>query len=82
MAAFTLIRRREELRRVEARDAWPLLVSGLALAGHFAFRVASVQRTSILASVVLVTMQPLFVAIGAWGRARAIEARLAGTASR
>jgi drug/metabolite transporter (DMT)-like permease len=43
-----------------------LVLAGLVLAGHFGFWVESVQRTSILSSVVLVTMQPLFVAIGGW----------------
>lgn len=52
--------------RLSGRDRWLLLVSAVALAAHFAFWVESVQRTSILASVVLVTMQPLFVAVGAW----------------
>ena len=51
---------------LRARDLALLAVAAVALAAHFAFWVASVQQTSILASVVLVTMQPLFVAIGAW----------------
>ena len=60
-----LWRRRQELRAVTRADALVLTLAGLALAGHFAFWVASVQRTSVVTSVVLVTTQPLFVALGA-----------------
>ncbi len=53
--------------RVLRRGDWLLLaLSAAALAAHFAFWVASLQRTSVVASVALVTMQPLFVAIGGW----------------
>ncbi|TAJ21127.1 MAG: DMT family transporter [Dehalococcoidia bacterium] len=46
---------------------WLLLaLSAAALAVHFGFWVASLQRTSVVASVALVTMQPLFVALGGW----------------
>ena len=40
-----------------------MLLSGLLLALHFAFWVASVQQTSVMTSVVLVTAAPLFVAV-------------------
>lgn len=43
-----------------------LALSAAALAAHFGFWVASLQRTSVVASVALVTMQPLFVALGGW----------------
>lgn len=39
------------------------LLSGVFLALHFAFWIASVQQTSVITSVVLVTSQPLFVAV-------------------
>jgi drug/metabolite transporter (DMT)-like permease len=55
-----------EARRLSRRDVALLIASGVALAGHFAVWVAAVQRTSILTGVVLVTMQPLFVSLGAW----------------
>ncbi|MEE8421765.1 MAG: DMT family transporter [Dehalococcoidia bacterium] len=61
-----ILRRRGELRRVTRFDALVLALAGLALAGHFAFWVASVQRTSVVTSVVLVTTQPLFVSLGGW----------------
>lgn len=64
--AAALLRRRGELRAIGRADALVLLIAGVALAGHFAFWVASVQRTSIVTSVVLVTMQPLFVSLGGW----------------
>ncbi|MGE3857036.1 MAG: DMT family transporter [Dehalococcoidia bacterium] len=66
MVAVALVTRDREAMSLSARDRWLLALSALALAAHFAFWVVSVQRTSILASVVLVTMQPLFVAVGAW----------------
>ncbi len=66
MVAVALVRRERDLGTLGSRDRWLLVLSAIALAAHFAFWVESVQRTSILASVVLVTMQPLFVAIGAW----------------
>jgi drug/metabolite transporter (DMT)-like permease len=55
-----------QARRLSRRDVLLLIASGVALAGHFAVWVAAVQRTSILTGVVLVTMQPLFVSLGAW----------------
>ncbi|MDP6605615.1 MAG: DMT family transporter [Dehalococcoidia bacterium] len=61
-----LLRRRGELRGLTAADVAILALAGLALAGHFAFWVASVQRTSVVTSVVLVTTQPLFVSLGGW----------------
>lgn len=39
------------------------LLAGLCLALHFTFWIASVQQTSIVTSVALVTTQPLFVAL-------------------
>ena len=41
-----------------------LLLSGLFLSLHFAFWIASLKYTSVASSVVLVTTQPIFVAIG------------------
>ena len=61
-----LLRRRSELRSLPRADLAVMVLAGLALAGHFAFWVAAVQRTSVITSVVLVTTQPLFVSIGGW----------------
>ncbi len=66
MVALAVARREPRQRSLGCRDVALLVLASGALAAHFAFWVVSVQRTSILASVVLVTMQPLFVSIGAW----------------
>jgi drug/metabolite transporter (DMT)-like permease len=55
-----------EWRRLDRGERLRLALSAAALAAHFAFWVASLQRTTVIASVALVTMQPLFVAIGGW----------------
>lgn len=51
-------------RRVSEQGqwAWPLL-AGTFLALHFGFWIASLQQTSVITSVVLVTTNPLFVGI-------------------
>jgi drug/metabolite transporter (DMT)-like permease len=51
--------RRAELRGVAV---WPLLLSGVLLAAHFAFWIESLNRTSVASSVVLVAMNPIFAA--------------------
>ena len=66
MIAVAAARRERDISALGRRDWLLLVLSAIALAAHFAFWVASVQRTTILASTVLVTMQPLFVATGAW----------------
>jgi drug/metabolite transporter (DMT)-like permease len=51
--------RRGELGRLR----WPLvIVSGVLLAAHFALWIESLNRTSVASSVVLVAMNPIFVA--------------------
>ncbi len=66
LLALSGLRRREELRLLERRDAALLLLAGLALAAHFGFWVASLQDTSIAASTAIVATQPLIVGLGAW----------------
>ncbi len=66
MIAVALATSRGDLRRLSRRELLLLALAGVALAAHFGFWVASLQRTSVLASVALVTMQPVFVGIGAW----------------
>lgn len=51
--------RRAELREV---PRWPMVLAGLLLAAHFAFWIESLNRTSVASSVVLVAMNPIFVA--------------------
>jgi drug/metabolite transporter (DMT)-like permease len=48
-----------------AREIAVTLAAGIFLALHFGFWVASIKQTSIVTSVVLVTAQPLFVALAA-----------------
>lgn len=42
------------------------MLSGIFLALHFAFWIASLKLTSVASSVVLVSTNPLFVGLGAW----------------
>jgi drug/metabolite transporter (DMT)-like permease len=51
--------RRAELKGVAV---WPLLLSGVLLAAHFALWIESLNRTSVASSVVLVAMNPIFAA--------------------
>ncbi len=51
------------LRVLGRKDIFLLLVSGLALALHFASWIASLSLTTVASSVVLVTINPLFVAL-------------------
>ncbi|MDA0269864.1 MAG: DMT family transporter [Chloroflexi bacterium] len=66
MMALAAWRGVDDLRALTRRDWAVLLFSGVMLAAHFALWVAAIQRTSVLSGVVLVTMQPIFVALGAW----------------
>jgi len=51
-------------RRAEFKGiaVWPLLLSGVLLAAHFALWIESLNRTSVASSVVLVAMNPIFAA--------------------
>ena len=51
--------RRAELNGIAA---WPVLLSGVLLAAHFALWIESLNRTSVASSVVLVAMNPIFAA--------------------
>lgn len=59
---FALWRERRELRALSLRDWAGLVLVGFILAVHFASWVASLALTTIAASVVLVTLHPVFVA--------------------
>lgn len=63
VAAFALLRRRDELLRLTRREQFLLAVSGLTLALHFATWIASLSRTTVASSVALVTTQPVWVAL-------------------
>ena len=66
LAAAGWALRRDELRGVARGDLVVLAIAGLALAAHFAFWIAGVQRTSVVASTAIVATQPLFVGFGGW----------------
>jgi drug/metabolite transporter (DMT)-like permease len=59
-------RYRTHFTRVGRRDFGFAILSGVALALHFASWFESLEWTSVAASVTLVQSQPIFVAIGAW----------------
>jgi drug/metabolite transporter (DMT)-like permease len=56
--------RRERFPR--GRDLYVAVASGVALGAHFGFWISSLDYTSVAASVVLVSTQPVFVAILAY----------------
>jgi drug/metabolite transporter (DMT)-like permease len=66
LAPVAVTRYRADLRRLGRRDAGVAIVAGVALAVHFAAWFASLDHTSVAASVTLVQAQPMFVAVGAW----------------
>jgi drug/metabolite transporter (DMT)-like permease len=61
-----LARRREELRRLTRRHVGIAVLAGAMLALHFAVWITSLSYTTIAASVVLVTTQPIWVAALSW----------------
>lgn len=62
LLALRMVRREPPTAR-DSRATLLMLLAGVFLALHFAFWIASVKQTSVVTSVVLVTAQPLFVAI-------------------
>jgi drug/metabolite transporter (DMT)-like permease len=66
LVPIALLRYREEFRKLRRRDLGFAVLSGLALAVHFATWFESLEWTSVAASVTLVQAQPVFVAVGAW----------------
>jgi len=59
-------RSRDEFRRLARRDVIMALISGAFLALHFGLWIASLKYTSVASSVVLVTANPIFVAIASY----------------
>ncbi|TKX73673.1 DMT family transporter [Halorubrum sp. GN11_10-6_MGM] len=66
LAAVAAWRYRGEFARIRSRDLAFAVLSGVALAVHFAAWFESLRWTSVAASVTLVQAQPVFVAVGAW----------------
>ncbi|WP_115865560.1 DMT family transporter [Halorussus litoreus] len=65
LAPFAVTHYREDLRALSRRDALVAVVTGVALAAHFAAWFESLEWTTVAASVTLVQSQPIFVAVGA-----------------
>jgi drug/metabolite transporter (DMT)-like permease len=63
LAPFALTRARAELRRLPLRDIGLAAASGLLLALHFASWISSLDYISVMSSVALVSMNPLFVGL-------------------
>ena len=61
-----LLRSREELKKVGAKDMWLCILSGIFLALHFASWIASINMTTIANSTILVSCSPIFVAVASY----------------
>jgi drug/metabolite transporter (DMT)-like permease len=60
---FALTRGRAELFALPLRDLGLAALSGVLLALHFAFWISSLDHTSVMSSVVLVSTNPVFVGL-------------------
>lgn len=60
---FTFPKHTAELRKLDRKGYWLAALSGLLLAVHFATWILSLEYTSVASSVVLVTTNPLWVAL-------------------
>lgn len=63
---YAWVTRRAEVRTLTRRELGLLALSGLFLGLHFAAWIASLGYTSVASSAVLVSMGPVFVALGSW----------------
>ena len=63
LAPLALTRHRRALARLTARELRLAALSGLFLAAHFTLWIASLERTTVASSVVLVTTTPLWVGL-------------------
>jgi drug/metabolite transporter (DMT)-like permease len=63
LAPFALTRHRAALARLTTRELRLAVLAGLFLAAHFALWIASLERTTVASSVVLVTTTPLWVGL-------------------
>jgi drug/metabolite transporter (DMT)-like permease len=55
-----------DVRKLDRRDRWLLVASGVSLALHFGLWTASLKETSVASSVLFVTLHPAIVAALAW----------------
>jgi drug/metabolite transporter (DMT)-like permease len=63
---WALLRYRAEILAISRREFGLLALSGVFLGLHFATWIGSLDYTSIASSVVLVSLGPVFVALGSW----------------
>ncbi len=63
VGALAVMQQRRAPEPVTAAAMGPLLLSAAFLAAHFGFWIASLQHTSVIASVALVAAQPLYVGL-------------------
>ena len=63
LAPVALIRHRSELASIKGSDRWLAIGSGIFLALHFATWITSLEYTTVVSSVVLVSTAPLWVAL-------------------
>ncbi|MBI4785541.1 MAG: DMT family transporter [Chloroflexi bacterium] len=63
LAPIAVTRARDEWRRLAPRDLALAIASGFLLALHFAFWISSLDYTSVMSSIVLVSTNPFFVAL-------------------
>ena len=63
LAPIALIRHRVELANIKGRDRWLAIGSGIFLALHFATWISSLEYTTVVSSVVIVSTAPLWVAL-------------------
>src|SRR5438270_1205368 len=60
---WTLLRRRDELRGLDARERRLALTAGVLLAAHFATWVPSLTYTTVASATALVSTQPIWAAL-------------------
>lgn len=60
---FALARCRDEYRALSKHDVGAAVLSGAFLGGHFATWISSLAFTSVVSSVALVSLSPLFIAL-------------------
>lgn len=63
---YAWITRRQEIRDLSWAEWRMMGLAGLFLGLHFAAWISSLRYTSVASAVVLVSMGPLFVALGSW----------------
>ena len=63
LAPLALFKHRTELASIQGRDRWLAVGSGIFLALHFATWISSLEYTTVVSSVVLVSTAPLWVAL-------------------